>query len=114
MGMLAVSAAESAGRLVVRLSGECDMSTSGKLATALTAAMESALPIEVDLGELHFLDSSGIHVLVTAHHSAQARRTGLYVTHAAGVVATVLELTGLAALLAPPSQGPVISDGRAR
>jgi anti-anti-sigma factor len=104
MGVLAVSAAESAGRLVVHVSGECDMSTSGELATALTAALESPLPIEVDLGALHFLDSSGIHVLVTAHRNAQQRRSSLYVTNAAGVVATVLELTGLAGLLAPPSQ----------
>ncbi len=104
MGELTVSAAESAGRLVVRVSGECDMSTSGDLATALTAALESALPIELDLGALDFMDSSGVHVLVTAYRNAQARHTSLYVTHAAGMVVTVLELTGVAALLVPPPQ----------
>lgn len=101
MGVLTVSAVEAAGRLVVRVGGECDMSSSADLAEALATALESAQRIEVDLGELRFLDSSGIHVLVTAYHGAQSRGAALYVTQAAGVVAAVLELTGVGTLLAP-------------
>ncbi len=99
-----MSTVETAGRLVVRLSGECDMSCSDELAAALSAAIGRSPRTEVDLGGLRFLDSSGIHVLVTAHRDARARQAIMYVTHAAGVVATVLELTGVAALLAPPPQ----------
>ncbi|MEU8007490.1 STAS domain-containing protein [Catellatospora sp. NPDC049111] len=103
--MLTVSIAETADRIVVSVSGECDMSSSGGLASALDAAMESSLPVEVDLAELQFLDSSGIHVLVTAYHASQVRSATVYVTRAAGMVATVLELTGVGALLAPQPQG---------
>lgn len=100
-----MSTAETAGRVVVRAGGECDMSSSGELASALSAALEAAPLVEVDLGELRFLDSSGIHVLVTAYQKAQARSATVYVTHAAGMVATVLELTGVATLLAPQPHG---------
>jgi anti-anti-sigma factor len=105
MGVLTVSIAQTADRIVVSVGGECDMSSSDGLASALDAAMESALPVEVDLAELRFLDSSGIHVLVTAYRTAQSRRTTVHVTRATGMVATVLELTGVGALLAPQPQG---------
>ncbi|MEV4416518.1 STAS domain-containing protein [Catellatospora sp. NPDC049609] len=99
-----MSTVEMADRLVVRVSGECDMSSSGELAAALTAALESSPRTEVDLGAVGFLDSSGIHVLVTAYRDAQSRGAVVYVTHAAGMVATVLEMTGVGTLLASPSQ----------
>ncbi|GHJ47047.1 hypothetical protein Cs7R123_43890 [Catellatospora sp. TT07R-123] len=104
MGVLTVSTVEIADHLVVRVGGECDMSVSDELAVALTAATASSPRTEVDLGALRFVDSSGLHVLVMAYHAAQSRRAVLYVTNAVGMVATVLELTGVGALLAPPSQ----------
>jgi anti-anti-sigma factor len=99
-------------RLVVALTGECDLSVREALASVLLDAVGRASLVEVDLGGLTFMDSSGIHGLVTAHHAAQERGGRLYVRHANGVVAEVLALTEVADLLRPPSPQPSEGGGR--
>ncbi len=52
------------GRVVVRLTGDADVSTSPKVADALTEAAALGLPlIVVDVAGLRFWDVSGLHVL---------------------------------------------------
>ena len=99
-------------RLVVALTGECDLSVREALASVLLDAVGRASLVEVDLDGLTFMDSSGIHGLVTAHHAAQERGGRLYVRHAVGVVADVLALTEVADLLRPPSSEPSEEGGR--
>lgn len=89
-------------RLVVSLSGECDLSVRAELASTLLNAVSRSPVVVVDLRALQFLDSSGIHGLVTAYHAASERNGHLYVQHAAGMVADVLDLTGVGNLLRPP------------
>jgi anti-sigma B factor antagonist len=98
------TSAES-GRVVVSLAGECDLSVRDELTTALLAAVGTSRMVVVDLGALSFLDSSGLHGLVTAYHAAQRDRGHLYVVNAGGVVADLLDLTGVADLLSPPADG---------
>jgi anti-anti-sigma factor len=50
---------------LVALSGELDCQSSPQLADALTSAADGGRPIVVDLTELHFIDSSGLHVLMS-------------------------------------------------
>lgn len=50
---------------LVALAGELDCETSPQLADALTQASDSGRPIVVDLTELQFIDSSGLHVLMS-------------------------------------------------
>jgi anti-anti-sigma factor len=102
MGVFSVRTAESAGLRIVRVSGDCDMSVSDELTAALIDAVNSSPQVEIDLAAVDFLDSSGIHALVTAYHRAVANGGTLRVTHAVGVVASVLELTGIAQLLSAP------------
>ena len=87
-------------QLVVSLSGECDLTVRDELASALLDAVDRSRVVVVDLAALTFLDSSGIHELVTARHAARQRDGQLSVRNATGVVATVLELTGVGKLLA--------------
>lgn len=54
----------------VMLSGEFDIS-GRELADEVLARAESAPKIVLDLSELDFIDSMGIHFVVTAHQSAQ-------------------------------------------
>lgn len=91
------------GRVVVALAGECDLAARDELTATLLAAVDAAQTVVVDLGGLTFLDSSGVHGLVTAHHAARQEGGKLYLINAAGVVANVLELTGIGELLRPPA-----------
>ena|SRR5689334_12388100 len=93
------------GRSVVALVGECDLAVRDQLTSALLRAVETAPVVEVDLEALHFIDSTGVHALVTAHHAAQRGGTSFYVTNARGPVAHVLDITGVGALLQAPNYG---------
>jgi anti-anti-sigma factor len=84
---------------VVVLSGDCDLSARDRMTTLLLAAVDDAPLVAVDLAGVTFMDSSGLHALITAHHSAQRRGRQLYVRGATGVVGALLELTGLAGVL---------------
>jgi anti-sigma B factor antagonist len=93
------------GRVVVALAGECDLSVRDEFESVLLTAVDGAPVVVVDLARLDFLDSSGLHGLITAHHAALARGGRVSVVNASGVVADVLDVTGVGALLGPPADG---------
>jgi anti-sigma B factor antagonist len=93
-------------RTVVTLRGECDLAARDELTHVLTAAVRSAPVVVVDVGGLRFLDSTGLHGLVTAHHAARAQGGRLYLVNAVGSVAAVLDITGVGNLLRPPADDP--------
>ncbi len=70
----------------------------------LARAVRTGEPVTVEVSRVGFLDSTGVHALVVAHHAAQERGGRLHVTGARGAVAAVLELTGLDALLRDPAE----------
>ncbi|GAA4946118.1 STAS domain-containing protein [Actinoplanes utahensis] len=92
------------GRITVSLAGECDLSAREHLTAVLLDAVHRARAVFVDLAGLTFLDSSGVHSLITAHHAAKHTGSRVYVTDAAGPVAAVLQLTGLDVLLGAPAE----------
>jgi anti-anti-sigma factor len=93
-------------QVVVALAGECDLTTRGPVGLALSDAVDQCAVVIVDLAGLRFIDSTGINELIAAHHAARHRHGRLYVRGASGTVATVLDVTGVAALLAlPPGDG---------
>jgi anti-anti-sigma factor len=92
--------AEQAQALVV-LSGDCDLAVRDRMTTVLLAAVDDAPVVAVDLAGVTFMDSSGLHALITAHQAAQRRGRQLYVRGATGVVGALLDLTGLARVLQP-------------
>lgn len=94
---------EEPGRVRVALAGECDLEVCEQLTTALLAAVKRAAVVVIDAADLRFLDSSGLHGLVTAHHAARACGTSLFLVNSTGPVAAVLDLTGVGALLSPPA-----------
>ncbi|MGN9807040.1 STAS domain-containing protein [Micromonospora sp. L32] len=87
--------------LRVSVAGEVDFATSGELRAALDAVLAdlTGTPVEVDLAEVPFLDSSGVHVLLDAYARAADRDCPLVVANARPVVRRVLEITGVLALL---------------
>jgi anti-sigma B factor antagonist len=103
MAEFEAATSDGSDRVVVTLAGECDLTVADELTTVLLAAVERAPVVVVDLAALSFLDSSGIHALVTAYHASRDGGGAIYAVNAAGVVAHVLELTGVGELLAPPA-----------
>lgn len=103
MAHFEVKTSAEPGRVVVALAGECDLAAQDELTSALLAAVTSAKVVIVDLGALDFLDSTGLHGLVTAHHTARQDGNHLYLVNAAGAVANVLDITGIGDLLRPPA-----------
>jgi len=103
MGHFEARTSTEPGRLVVALAGECDLAGRDELAAVLLAAVDRTSVVFVDLAGLTFIDSSGVHGLVTAYHAARQTGGRLYVINAGGTVAEVLDLTGIGDLLRPPA-----------
>lgn len=101
MARFEATTSDEAGRVLVRLAGECDLAVAEQLTDTLLAAVARVPLVVVDVAALDFLDSTGLHGLVTAHHAARDRGGRLHVVNPTGAVATVLDLTGVAALLSP-------------
>jgi anti-anti-sigma factor len=103
MGQFEATTSAESGRVVVALSGECDLLVQTELTDVLLAAAGAAPVVLVDLEALTFLDSSGIHGLVTAYQAVLDQGGQFYLANATGVVADVLELTGVGDLMRPPA-----------
>jgi anti-anti-sigma factor len=103
--MASFEATTAAGdsRVTVVLRGDCDLTARDQLTAVLLEAVSQARSVFVDVAEVSFFDSTGVHALVTAHHAARERNGQLHVVNAVGAVAAVLELTGLDALLRAPA-----------
>jgi anti-anti-sigma factor len=88
-----------AERVVVRPAGELDLEAADDVAAAVEKLLDDGFPhVVVDLRELSFLDSSGIHMLAEASRSAERRHRAVSLIRGPRNVQRVLELTGTEAL----------------
>lgn len=98
---LSVSSTRRPGRVTVDVSGEVDAFTCGRLRQHLVDVIDGhgELPVDVDLGGMTFIDSSGLSVLVEMHLRSQ-ERGGTFVLHNPRPSATkVFEIVGLNSVL---------------
>ncbi|MEV4179610.1 STAS domain-containing protein [Nonomuraea sp. NPDC049709] len=84
---------------VLALAGELDRTNSGELASYLKQARRPGDHVVVDLAELSFMDSSGLHLLLDCHRACLADGASLHLAAAYGAPARVLEVTGVARFL---------------
>ncbi|GAA4579683.1 STAS domain-containing protein [Micromonospora coerulea] len=95
------------GQACLRLAGELDMSTAPELTAAIDRlARAGERHLLIDLTELTFCDSTGIAAIVRGDNRAAAEGGWLRVTGASGRVARVLQVTGLADVLAYRADTP--------
>jgi anti-sigma B factor antagonist len=88
-------------RVILRVGGELDLSVAADLGATVDELLDVGFRrIVVDLGELTFLDSAGVHMLVAAQRSAERRDGALSLIGAPPRVHAVLELTATASLFA--------------
>lgn len=104
---LSLTVSDRAATTVVELSGEIDISTTARLRRALQDLLvPGAVSVVVDMSQVHFMDSSGIGVLVAAHRRAQQHDVAFTLAHPTPIVAKVLSLTGVDQLVSvAPGQG---------
>ena len=81
---------------VVAPKGAVDIATCGELESRLREVIESGATIVVlDLGEIDFIDSSGIRVIVRGARHLQERGGRLLVENTSGATQRILEITGI-------------------
>jgi anti-sigma B factor antagonist len=86
---------------VLTVCGEVDLATAPLLRETLQALIEDGSgPVVVDLSEVPFMDSSGVHVLVESHRALVSRNRRLAVAcRPHGQIHKLLALVGLLDLL---------------
>jgi anti-sigma B factor antagonist len=96
---------ESRNRVArIALTGELDMSTVPELEHHLGACQaDGATAIVVDLRDLGFVDSSGLHAFLRARTDAQANGHRLHFVGASRAAQRVFELTGTEFLIEEPA-----------
>jgi anti-anti-sigma factor len=88
-------------RVIVRVGGELDVSVTSCVGVRLDELLEVGFRrIVVDLRQVTFFDSAGVHMLLAAQRSAERRGGELSVIAGPPHVQRVLELTGTATLFA--------------
>lgn len=86
---------QETGQLII-VTGEVDVSNAGELRTTIDKALVGAPAVlEVDLGEVPYIDSTGIGVLVGAATRAREAGTTFKVIHVQKNVERVLALLGV-------------------
>jgi anti-anti-sigma factor len=85
--------------IIVRATGEIDLSNVDLLRRQLGTAREQATTVLLDLSGVTFIDSTGLHLLLEASHSSVASDWGFYVVRPSRVVQRLIEVSGTADLL---------------
>lgn len=91
---LSLRTEEQDGALRMFLSGELDMATSLIAKQALAAAQDKRRSVVVDLGELTFMDSNGVHILVDAARRADRAGDHLRIVNSRAPVRRLFQVTG--------------------
>jgi len=93
--LLRVTETRDGSTVRLGLYGELDLSTRPQVEDALARAEEwSPATIEIDLGGLTFLDSSGVHMALEAYKRARAVGRELVLLPAPPLIHRIFELTG--------------------
>lgn len=86
------------GACRLKLAGEFDIS-GRELADELLASVDTGRKLMLDLSELDFIDSMGIHFVVTAHQAAQAQGREFTIVRGGPEVDRIFQLVGLGDVL---------------
>ena len=85
----------------VRVSGEVDLCTAPELERALVQEIHAAREVLLDLSEVSFIDSSGLHAIVAAAQAARSDGGALVLdSRMPDQARRLFEITGLQSLVA--------------
>jgi anti-sigma B factor antagonist len=81
-------------RAIVHVAGELDLCAAPQVAATVEQLLEVGFEhIVIDLRDLSFVDSAGVHTLVAAHRAAEERGSAVSLVRGPRPVHRVLELT---------------------
>jgi anti-anti-sigma factor len=89
--------------VTVTVRGEIDLATSTRLNRDLDGALDqepAPTRLRIDLSEVHFMDTSGVAVMLKARRRALEAGARFSVISPSPTIKRLLEITGLASLLA--------------
>ena len=84
--------------LEIRLEGRLDTMTAPELEAELSQSMAGADSLTLDFGNLEYVSSAGLRVLLSAHKIMSAK-DGLKITHVNETVREVFDVTGFSDIL---------------
>jgi anti-anti-sigma factor len=84
---------------LIRVAGEVDVSTVAKLKRELDAARDEAATALLDLSDVTFMDSTGLHVLLEASRNSVVSDWGFFILRPSGSVQRLIQVSGTADLL---------------
>ena len=84
--------------LVVKVAGRLNAQTAPMLQESMGEALEGILEITFELGDLEFISSAGLRILLAAYKLMDKRGGSMQVVNATGDVISVLEMSGFASL----------------
>jgi anti-sigma B factor antagonist len=85
--------------ILVRATGEIDMSTVDVLERELTTAREEGSSVLIDLSGVTFMDSTGLHLLLEASHRSATSDWGFFVVRLSSAVQRLIEVSGTGDLI---------------
>jgi len=85
--------------LLVRVAGEVDISTVAELRRQVRAACRGRGTVLLDLADVGFMDSSGLHVLLEASDGAAMSDSPFFIVRPSSAVQRLLDATGTSAEL---------------
>lgn len=93
---LSITSSQKGATCHMSVTGEVDVSNAPELRTKLDEALASkAGSIEVDMGQVPYIDSTGIGVLVGSAHRASEQGSSLIIANPQRNVSRVLSLLGV-------------------
>jgi anti-anti-sigma factor len=98
LSLLTLSTSQEQEAVRVSLAGELDLSSALTFDEELRRIEEEAEPdtVILDLGELKFMDSTGLRLIVSAHQRALKAGRRLAIMHATTAIRRIFRLTGMA------------------
>lgn len=87
------------GRTIVLAEGDIDLATADILREALARALETTGSVVVDVGDVGFIDSSGLTALVWGHQQTQSSGGSFRLRRPSPMLCRLLEITALDSVL---------------
>ncbi|MGP0595096.1 STAS domain-containing protein [Nitrospira sp. T9] len=94
-----VTQEKSENVVVVHLSGRFDFGVRKIFKDSLGEAMKEELPIVLNFGEVSFVDSSALGILVIAHQTLKSKKIPLSLVNPQPYVRQVLDLANVAKMI---------------